>query len=129
MSEWIKEIPSVVSAIAAAVAVFFSYKTIIENRKNVFLLDKNRVALAVNRIARGFESESGSFKISEYSDEQATIVASKYHFDSDLYEQFMDVLVRLHRLEKSSGEWADKDNQAQEIAPIIKKIECDIRLD
>jgi len=105
VSEWVKEITKFLSSIIAAFAAYFSCRAIVENRKNVFLFDKNRLVLSVNSIASGFESKFGDFKISEYSDEQARILASKYYFDPEYYGRFTDVLVRLHGLEKKEGEW------------------------
>tara|TARA_A100000171_G_scaffold47691_1_gene54045 strand:- start:4065 stop:4463 length:399 start_codon:yes stop_codon:yes gene_type:complete len=127
--EWVKEIPAVVSAIAAAVAAFFAYQAIAENRKNVFLLDKNRVALAINKISKGFDCEFGDFKISEYADEQAIILAAKYHFPAELYGRFTDFLVSLHQLEKMRGDWSETNSKAEEVADLIKQVECDVRLD
>lgn len=129
MCDWFKEIPPIISAMAAAVAAYFSWRAIRENRKNLFLLDKNRVALAVNKIARGFESKYGEFNISEYLDEQATILSSKYYVSPDLYEKFITVLVSLHALENGSEDWIEKDKKANKIDVMIKGIECDIRLD
>jgi len=100
VSEWVKEVPIFLSSIAAAFAAFFSCRAIVENRKSVFLFGKNRVAIALP----GVESKFGDFKISEYSDEKARILASKYYFDPELYGRFTDVLVRLHGLEKKGGE-------------------------
>ncbi|OAN87462.1 hypothetical protein A8B84_14795 [Marinobacter sp. EhC06] len=55
-----------VSAISAAAAAFFSYKAIRESRKNVFLFERNKVALSAQQIKLDFDTEWADYKISEH---------------------------------------------------------------
>ena len=118
---------SMVSAFSAAIAAFFAYKTIKENRRSIFAKDKYHLAMAVRDIYFLFQSKGNNFKISEYGEHQRIILSSKYFVSSELYKNINRVLSRLHKFERS--EISIKNKDFEEVLSMINDIQCDRRLD
>jgi hypothetical protein len=118
-----------VSAIGAAAAAFFSYKAIRESRKNVFLFERNKMALSAQQIKLDFDTEWADYKISEHLEDQGTLLSAKYFIKPSLYSKFTSVLVHLHQLERSRASDTVKDDSVEKIAKELDEITCDMRLD
>ncbi|QBM18988.1 hypothetical protein MARI_31310 [Marinobacter sp. JH2] len=118
-----------VSAIGAAVSAFFSYRAISESRKNIFLREKNKVAHAVRKIKRDFDTQWVGYKISAHLEDQGSLLSAKYFVEPSLYEKFTSVLVHLHQLERKLSFEGATDELAEKIANELDGITCSMRLD
>ncbi|PKH00233.1 hypothetical protein [Paraglaciecola sp. MB-3u-78] len=129
-SDCIQSIAAVISSIAAAFVVYFAYKTIIENRKNIFIRDKHRLAITLRDLHLKFQQDWGSFKLSNYPEEQNIILASKYIISPELYNDLMGLMVKLHQFEKSEDvDSVYKNETAEGISTLFKSVSCKQRLD
>ena len=95
-SDCIQSIAAVISSIASAFAVYFAYKTIIANRKNIFIRDKHQLAITLRDLHLKFQQDWGSFKFSNYPEEQNIIMASKYIISPELYKDLMGPVSYTH---------------------------------
>lgn len=120
---------SAISAGAAAISAFFSYRSIRENRKNVFLLEKNRVAVSARQIKLDFDTEWLDYKISDHKDDEGNLLTSKYFTDPVLYKKFTSVLVKLWKMEKMQSAGKADEEIADKIASELNAIVCDSRID
>lgn len=125
----LQDLMAAVSAIAAATAAFFSWKAIRENRKNVFLIERNKVALAARKVKLDFEAQWLDYKISENLEDQGTLFSAKYFVEPSLYEKFTSVLVHLQQLEKARAVDKATEDAARDIAKELNEIICNVRLD
>lgn len=127
-SDCIQSIAAVISSIAAAFAVYFAYKTIIENKKNIFIRDKHQLAITLRDLHLKFQHSWSSFKISNYPKEQNIILASKYIISTKLYNDLMQLLAELHKFEKI-GDFELKNKTAEDICTLFEDVLCKQRLD
>ncbi|MCF6438437.1 hypothetical protein L1077_03205 [Pseudoalteromonas luteoviolacea] len=130
--EWTKivlAIAAIVSCVSSAISANFAYRAIKENKKNVFLKDKNGVALAVRELTLNFNQQWDEFKISGFSGIQTKIFNSKYFMDEKIYGDLIAVLNRLHRYEYREYRPEEKSKEAEEISSKLKDLQCKIRLD
>ena len=118
-----------ISAGGAATAAIFSFLSIKENRKNIFLLEKNKAALAARQIKLDFSIEGVDYRISDHLDDKHVLFSSKYFMDRNLYDKITTVLVKLHRLENERKAGTECDARKEEIARELDAIVCDVRLD
>ena len=125
--EVIEILASIVSALSAAIAAFFAYKTIKENRRSIFAKDKYQLAMAVRDVYFLFQSKGSHFKISEYGEHQRIMLSSKYFVSPELYENLNRALSRLHKFERA--EISVKREDFEEVLSMLNDIQCDRRLD
>lgn len=125
----IETIITAISAFSAAVAAYFAYRAIRENKKNIFLLERHRVALAARKLKLDFDTEWLAYKISEHLEHQGTLLSSQYFINPSLFEKFTSVLVKLHQLESKQRMNEATEEMARGIADDLNNITCDIRLD
>lgn len=129
-SDCIQSIAVGVSSIASVFTVYFAYKTIVQNRKNIFIRDKHRLALTLNNLYSKFQREWRDFKFSNHLEEQNIILASKYIISPGLYNDLMGLMVKLHQFEKlEDGDFTLKDETAENISTSFESVLCKQRLD
>ncbi|MCE0558030.1 MULTISPECIES: hypothetical protein [unclassified Motilimonas] len=127
--DYVQSFTSVVSALAAAFATYYAYRAMRENKKNIFLKDRNRLALALHRLHKEFQHEWMSFKFSEHIEAQNIILASKYIISTELYDELMVLMVQLHKFENDENRSMGTNDKAEEIDILFKKVTCKNRLD
>ena len=120
---------SALSGCSAAVAAYFSFQAIREAKKNVFLVKRNDVAINIDFLYRKFQFEYETFYISKYLGNQEIIVSSKYFVDEALFEKFIELLHKLHRLEHNSKSGAEIDDLLREIDQLFIAVLPSQRLD
>ncbi|TMN98983.1 hypothetical protein [Pseudoalteromonas sp. S558] len=117
------------STCAAATSAYFSYKAIKASKKNIFLKDKNKLAITINDLYYSFGREFYNFKISEYKDERRIISESKFYVSSNLYDNFLKVLNALDDFEAIEMTREQRDAEAVRLKNMIRDISCRFRLD
>lgn len=123
----IEVLASVVSAIASAVAAIFAYRAIKESKRNIFIRDKQQLAIVLRDMKFAFTSKMQHFKISEYPDSQRVLLNSKFFISQDFFNEVNVLLSRLHRFEASDLKSRNEDSQV--VLEMIQELQCKTRLD
>ncbi|MCK6263596.1 hypothetical protein KP803_09965 [Vibrio sp. ZSDE26] len=127
-AETLQIILSLVSVSAACTSAYFAYVAIKASKKNAFLKERHKLALAAKDLYIAFNREWQYFRIDNHQDKWKILMSSEYFVSAELYASFQEVIIELRNFDVEL-KFSEKDEKAHKISKMLENIQCDKRLD